>query len=417
MKTFNDQAVRRGIPSLLTPTLSDRSTGGRGRTGIVLLLLCLVSGPVSAQNDDNKKVYKAEYQAAFKNTPKGIPGLVVFGTEPERVKYEDGALRITLPEGTLTPRAGEGVATDFGIKGDFEITTSYEILHGQGSAKPAGPNQPRRAANYPTDLKLVIVPHERAERGSWHRSNQNRASIGRQYPYADFGPQGLIANPPGYVADITQWTPPAGAEPGPSNLDPLGRPNFTRVEPHARSFKLSNSMTGRLRLVRTGANVSFLFSDAEHPEFTSIHEAAFGAKDLKNVRILASTGDVGAALDVRITELRIRAEAFPKWPAAPFGPFELTQQDLEPPMPKWMKILIGMATLTAFAIGAAAWRLVRSRRAASGQAVAVNIDFHCVHCGTPLKVKADHAGKKAKCGKCEHVVDVPGPAPSSEKLA
>ena len=77
------------------------------------------------------------------------------------MKYEGNAIRIILPSGYPRTRPGTGVITDFGVKGDFEITVGFEII----TEPNAG------VGGNPTDLKLMVVPHEAAEPDVWHRSN------------------------------------------------------------------------------------------------------------------------------------------------------------------------------------------------------------------------------------------------------
>ena len=77
----------------------------------------------------------------------------------------------------------------------------------------------------------------------------------------------------------------------------------------------SEAMTGRLRLVRAGGVLYYFAAEDWSDNFTLLHTAEFGAKDLKSVRVVAATGGPGAAFDVRATDLRIRAEAFPRDPS------------------------------------------------------------------------------------------------------
>ncbi len=135
------------------------------------------------------KEYAKEYHAALKGKEEEVPGLLTYGPEaPECVKFEPEGLRITLPLGYPRQRSGTGVVTDFGVRGDFEITLSFEILQ---EPRPGFPGNP-------TDLMLVVVPVEHPEPDTWHKASQNQAVLSRE-----------VASPNDvgqFVADVTKWT-------------------------------------------------------------------------------------------------------------------------------------------------------------------------------------------------------------------
>src|SRR4051794_24251330 len=55
---------------------------------------------------------------------------VPIGPDTEQcVKFEPEGLRITLPRGHPKMRPNTGVAFPFAVKGDFEITVGFAILH------------------------------------------------------------------------------------------------------------------------------------------------------------------------------------------------------------------------------------------------------------------------------------------------
>src|SRR5205807_596857 len=115
-----------------------------------------------------KKDYAENYHPSLKDSRKEIPGLLTYGPDaPDCVKFGPDGIRYTLPAGYPRQRPGTGVITDFGVKGDFEITIGFEIL--------AGPNG--GFTNMPTDLRLVVVPDERVKPEEWHKASQNRAGL------------------------------------------------------------------------------------------------------------------------------------------------------------------------------------------------------------------------------------------------
>jgi hypothetical protein len=73
--------------------------------------------------------------------------------------------------------------------------------------------------------------------------------------------------------------------------------------------------TGRLRLVRTGANIAYYLSEGAEKDFTLLTTQPFGADDLKDVQIFGQTSSTKAAFDVRITGLHIAAASLVRKPA------------------------------------------------------------------------------------------------------
>jgi hypothetical protein len=382
--------------------------------------LCVISSmaPLASAQDgghqedlpDLKKVYREEFIAAFKKERKETSGLKVFASEPERVRYEENGLRITLPAGTIRPRPGDGVATDFGVKGNFDIAVAYEFIK-QPASVPRS-----ESARYPTDLKMVVVPLEPAQRGIWQQSNQNRASLSREFASVD--------RSDGFVATVSQWRPPRAdgpfaqqEEPTPNGIDQWNRREFSRVEPQQTWPFPAKEKSGRLRMVRSGFMLFFYGVDGDGDDFKLLTRQKFHAKELRNVRVLAATGGPGAELDVRITDLVIRGDAFQKAPTAPFGPFVLTDKDLPAPSSsKWAPVAWLLASLLAVGLAFEVRRNVANRGSAARAGPAATIEFVCAGCGTRLKVKSALAGKKVQCPQCAAAPEVPA-APKEEKTS
>lgn len=70
----------------------------------------------------------------------------------------------------------------------------------------------------------------------------------------------------------------------------------------------------RFRLARIGATLFYFVAEEGEPDFRLLQQLDFVEDDVKDIRLVASTGGPLAALDVRITDLRIRAEALPNLP-------------------------------------------------------------------------------------------------------
>src|SRR5207302_1493929 len=77
---------------------------------------------------------------------------------------------------------------------------------------------------------------------------------------------------------------------------------------HASRQAPAAAPAGRLRLVRGGSTLGFYTADGPDGDFTLLHANEFGTEDLKNVRILGSTGWPGASLDVLVTDVSIPAD-------------------------------------------------------------------------------------------------------------
>jgi Protein of unknown function (DUF1583) len=357
--------------------------------------------PVAAQPDpvepkvvEPRKDYPEEYHPALKGNAKQIPDLLIYGPDgPECVKFESAGLHITLPLGYPKPRPGTGVVTDFGVKGDFEITAAFEILPGKT------PDLPVNWSN----LRIVIVPNEPAVPEVWHKADQNRAVLAREIT------SGKSAGK--FLANATKWNSDVPR-------DKWNNENFSKVELHDGKRSEATALTGRLRLVRSGADLFFFTSENADQEFKLIRpKCEFGTKDLKNVRFLASTGTPGDTLDFLITDLHIRADGFVKVAVVPPPPPAAPPRSLVVPIIVALAIL-GVLVLLA-PLGVLLYLYKRRGKATSKSAPgrAGPLGFACSHCGKKMKVKPELAGKAVKCPQCGKAVKAPStPAEDAEEV-
>ena len=245
---------------------------------------------------------QTEFYHSFKDNPAASRGFEFVGPGAERfVRYEPDGVRITLPAGLAGERPMTGIATPMGVRGDFEITASFEILR-EPATEDTGESGTR--------LSLGIFQDT---------PRANVASVTRSVG-AKVGPA--------FVAWESLWN------------DETGKPDKkSKVVP-------TDAMAGRLRLVRTGSVLSYYVAKDSDRDFTLLQQYAFGTADLKEVRVTTSTGGPRAALDVRFTDLRVRAAALPYIPGA------------ETPLRSWRgPVLVGAAAAVALALGA--WLVVR----------------------------------------------------------
>ena len=355
---------------------------------ICLVAPCALASTAFAQPDgkalEHKKDYAENFHAALKDVKQPV-GLEHYGPDAaECVRFDPEGLRIALPAGYPKVRPGTGVVTTFGLKGDFEITVRFEIL------KEPSPSFP--AANV-TSLKLLVVPLEKPEPGVWFKSTQNRAAVARE--------SAGRGNPGGFSAALAKWNPNVPKE--------NGNERFDKVETSTYKFVIAKAKTGRLRLVRTGADLFFYRGEADS-DFVILDTQPFGTKDLKDVRVLASTGVPKAELDVRVSDLRIRADSFVKHvaPALP-PPAQAAQTE---PTSTWLVLLlvIGVgAVVLVFAVVAGVI-LLRNQRpdvATTSASAAEYVTLACPKCAKKLKTRADSAGRKLKCPGCGTAIQIP----------
>jgi hypothetical protein len=423
--------------------------------------------------------YPEDFHPALKGNAGEVPGLTIYGPDAaECVKFKPEGLRIILPPTFPRQRPGTGVVTDFGVRGDFEITVGYEIVQ-EPFPRPAGSNS--------TELRLVVVPNEYPRPGMWHRADQNRATLSRQTATLTMAPVpvpgGVVRLPPGQPslapipvrrrADLRRaatlaanlWSlaaqaqfrqgigagalpyqlgtaepaitappqevpllevPPQAAPPWPGTghfqvdltrwnnedipKDPWGNELFGNVEAHATRRSPATERAGRLRLVRSGPTLSFFTSEGEGKDFTLLSTAEFGTTDLKNVRILGSTSWEGNLFDVRVTDVRVRAEAFVR-----------AGEEARPATASAVRwwLIGGVAFLVlmlAVTVSLGAWYYTRRRRRAAATpaapaAAAEAIAFECSGCGKRLRARREQAGRKLKCPQCQQGIFVPQARP------
>ncbi len=387
-----------------------------------------VQAPPAEGNRGAERPPRADYPEDFHPPLQGnageVPGLRIFGPEPgDCVTFKPDGLHVSLPPTYPRERAGTGVVTDFGIKGDFEITVSYEILNEPPPYRD-GPNS--------TEFQLVVVPNDHPRAGTWHRTNQNRAILARQtttfaratvpvppqdQPRVEIAPLPMVATGH-FLADFVRWN----NEDVPR--DPWGNEQFHRIEVRNPVRSGATAKAGRLRLVRSGPTLAFCVSEAPRQEFNLLKTAEFGTTDLKNVRILGRTGWEGKVLDVRVTDVRIRAQAFVK--AGAEGPVLALDKAGPRPAPeprerRWLTAVLVLSALSvAIAVSLGAWQYVRTRRRraaaarpapAPATAAAPAIAFTCSGCGKRLRAREEQAGRKLRCPQCQQGVCVPEARP------
>jgi hypothetical protein len=315
-----------------------------------------------------------EYEQSFKGGTDIPRGFELSGPLADQdVKVEPEGLRITLPPGSNGNGQGTGLASTFGVKGDFEITVAFEILHETPPAPPT-PGGPDRQTRF-----TLGVPLDREGFNMTTFSRRIRANSDTQF-----------------LAWVTLWDEAVG-----------------KNRQKARGFP-TKAMTGRLRLVRTGPTLSYAAAEGPGGEFVVLQEYPFGVEDLKHVGLVGATDDAEGSLDVRVTDFHVRADALPNLPAA---------APPKAPGGEWLvaAALFGLAVTMPLLAALGLWLYAgRSRGAGAGlpasgpakPAAAPPLSVGCPGCGKTLKVRAGLAGKRVKCPGCGGAVLVPSLQPA-----
>ncbi len=232
---------------------------------------------------------------------KPVPSqLSKIGPGAESVVQTDAqGLRITPPL-SENQTQGWGVAGNFPLIGDFEVTASYEL-------KTA--DRPTKGVGSGVALNVVL-----------DQARNKFAKVGR---FA------LVNGQQVYVAE--GWTK--------KNSPP---------DYHSQ-MKATASRSGKLRLRREGAVLYFLAADGTEDDFQEIQKFEFGADDLAIVRFVANTNSSPTALDAVLTEFTIVSENLANVvPAAsPLATLNMLKTKIVPIL---CGVLLAIFVITAFVL-------------------------------------------------------------------
>jgi hypothetical protein len=351
-----------------------------GLLGLIFLSRSLAQDPAkgeakpkdAGQGEVKPKEFIQEFRLLDANSE-------VFEAVGRKGQPDDQGWRITLPagRGKLPPA---GFLTRFSVRGDFEITYTYEILKADKPTEGYGAGVSLYAAINPKTNDAVSLSHR-------------------------FKPDGKII----FLADRMK------------TIDgELQHPFGFHVKPAA-------SLVGKLRLQRIGSQILYFVADGADAELEKLGEHEFGKEDVQPILVEGSSGDSEAGLDFRLLTLTIRAEEMPglaerlaaaksKKPAAELlRPTPAPPRKAETPLWQTVALILGVVLVVALA-GLGGWRLLRRRRPAAGAArkeasppaeAQGRICFPCPGCRQTIKVNRSQAGKKGKCTRCGKLVRVP----------
>jgi hypothetical protein len=215
-----------------------------------------------------------KYHEPFKGAPRQEKDFEWLGADAAKcVKYEADGVRVTMPAGKA--RLMTGVATTFGLKGDFDVSVRYEVFQ---EPEPADSGDlttgTRISLSARTDavsevaLRRKITPEEPLRILAWR-----------------------TMRPAGEAKSLTK-----------SAVAPV------------------TQKKGRLRLERKGIDVTYSLAEGDEKDFKVLATFPFVADDVKTIQLFGGTSSPKAPLEVRFSDLHITAKAVVPKAAAPAGP-------------------------------------------------------------------------------------------------
>jgi hypothetical protein len=203
-----------------------------------------------------------------------LPPLTFFGPDPAEVtRFEKEGLRITFPPKRKIPER-VGVQMTERIKGNFEITASYEILKGGQPTDGTGVGvELCVATDSPTKVELAVFRMARINDGEVHTTSRTSTE--------------------------------------------KGVPRY-----NVRNFP-SECKFGRLKITRVGDEATLWVAEGDAKDFQELDRHALGPEDVTLVRLNAYPGHRQNELDVRFKDLRVRGLLPNEAAAVPSSPVPL----------------------------------------------------------------------------------------------
>jgi hypothetical protein len=190
------------------------------------------------------------------------------GPTPDKyLKLEAEGLRLRYTGADVPPTNNpSGVTWRYHVRGNFVVTTRYEILK----------CDPPTKGTFSTGAELYV---------RLDNANADAVMVARG------------VNPNGSAVMVFKRL----------TKDAAGKrvtKDYHQLNTTARSLR------GRLRLARTGPILTGSFAEGDDSEFTEVHRSEIGTADIRLIRMAGTAGgDAQAVLDMRILELQLEAEA------------------------------------------------------------------------------------------------------------
>lgn len=232
--------------------------------------LALSSLPdASAQEATAARTWKAIFHVDFRSGDPHDPNIRPM--RKNNFRWETGGARMTMPAGAgKAPTAG--ITANFQIKGDFEITASYEILKAE---------QPSEGYGVGVSMYVAIEPR-----------TMDAVSLSRR-----LGVDGKASFLSHRMTPTDSTAPPTfGTRPSKANHGIL---QVQRMGNMARFF------------VAEGGSTDFLPIYQDRKSAKKEVEVEFGSGDIRYFQVGGDAGDSQAAVDVRLLELTVGADELP----------------------------------------------------------------------------------------------------------
>jgi hypothetical protein len=290
-----------------------------------------------------------EFYRDFRSEPAEGAGLRLAGVDAADFTRSDQGLRVSLP-GNRKDKGPVGVATTMVIEGDFELTAAFEIL-----------DAPEPPSGFGAGVSLWVqfaTPKYEAASVSYLRAPKKGTRFVGDKEFID--------------EDGTQK--------------------------HNTNTLSAKSNVGRIRLRRTGDELTYLAADGPDGNYVQFHRQKAPTEAVKLLKYSGTTGFVGSPLDARLLDLSIRATRIGAPGAAGAGGDSAASSSGGSVL--WW-LLIPLVLLAAG--GLAAWRLLprRGSAIAAGERPAdVALEAQCPNCRKRVTVEAKDVGKRTRCPSC-----------------
>jgi hypothetical protein len=323
--------------------------------GVLLVALGLARWLQVVPRPDVEKASPVELHYDFRGSQPLPPGIRVAGAVHNAVtRPEEEGFRITLAGNRPNPIGRVGLEMKTTLRGDFEITAGYEILHAEQPTKGHG-------VGFEFFAHTVHVPQQ------------------------GFGVYRMARVGQGEVYFVSR-----------NYLNPDGSPGWQQ------EHIPTTARAGRLRITRSGTKATAWAAEGTSNNFQVLRTYDLGPEDIKVIWLMAYTGHVQLALDLRVTDFTIRSGI-----SIPSAPPPESTPDVPLRLWRFLAIVVGLLLISA----AGAWWFARRR---GGKTVAVGpladapVAMACPGCGKTLQARPELAGKKVKCPQCGKAVLVPG---------
>jgi enterochelin esterase-like enzyme len=216
---------------------------------------------VQVIQESGLQLVRSEFYHDFRKNGLSNEKLMITGPNAAQwVKAEEKGARVKLPAEKSKKYDTVGVAAQFGIKGDFEVTARYEIIDAP---------QPAEGAGVGFELYIMTETAAKAALMVAHR----------------FSPEGNQLYVCGRIATNAQ-----GRREG---------AYFEEVPANAKSAEL--------RVIRIGPTAVVSVRQDDDKAFRVVNRLALGTEDVRFLRVGANPGGAPCAVDLRLVDLRVRA--------------------------------------------------------------------------------------------------------------